>query len=264
MGYGNALACSTRFETLGLSGAIGTLVTSGSGAYGTLTTIGTTSFDYDGFIVDFQPYTSTSVTQARVTITAGNGGGDEAIVADYFIDGSYVYSARSVDFAVAVPKGAVLKAKLYGPNTSVAEWMTICGYQGDGRRPRGFSRVVSLTDWTGQDPTGSITMTGTTQTGWAQIQASSPNRAGGLYWMLDGRGKGNSGLTSLRASFDIGWGASGSERVFYQIATWTNIANGHGGPIPCDFPAGTRFAFRGIASGTDTDVLSIVLCGLAA
>jgi hypothetical protein len=265
MGFATALCSSTRYETLasGAGSGSGVNVTSGTGAYGSLVTIGSPSFDYDGF---FLSIVGANTGRQRITVTLNTGIADETLIGDYFADFSAGGSNNSafVSFPVAVPAGATLKAQVWhNSGSGFGCYLAIVGFQGDARQIRGFRAALSATDFgSTQDPTNSITLSGTTTTGWVQSQATSPARFAALYASFDG--KGNS-IASARIKWDLGWGTSGSE---HQLASYLAVYNGSNhslaGPFPCDIPVGSRIVYRATCSASDTNVLALVLTGIAA
>jgi hypothetical protein len=265
MGFARALAASTRCETLGAASGAGTTVTSGSAGYGSLVTLGTSSFNYDGV---FLTYLQTgSSTAARVTVTANTGSADEIIIQDLFLDSrtSTAGPRFGIYVPIAIPKGAVIKAQVYTRTASITGQVAITGFHGDSRMSRGFRGLVSLTSFSGLSTATGLTLSGTTQTGWSQIIASSPYRIAGLYAAVSTNGSTPSVGATIQ--FDIGWGASGSEKPFCTLIAGVLTADmflANVGPIPCNFAAGTRFAWRATASQTDTATSGLVLNGLIA
>jgi hypothetical protein len=265
MGFAPALCSSTRYETLasGAGSGSGVSVASGSSAYGSLVTIGSPSFDYDGF---FLSIVGANTGRQRITVTLNTGIADETLIGDYFVDFAAGGTNNSVfvPFPVAVPAASTLKAQVWHSSGSgFGCYIAIVGFQGDSRQVRGFRAVLSATDFgITQDPTNSITLSGTTTTGWVQSQAASPARFAALYASFDGRG---GTVTSARIKWDLGWGTSGSE---HQLASYFAIYNGSNhslaGPFPCDIPAGSRIVYRATCSASDTNVLALVLTGIAA
>ena len=227
--------------------------------YGSTVTLGTASFDYDGFFLQISPVQTSGVYRLR--IFAGIGA---PLITDYFFDGG---AAIEADFhlhcPVSVPKGLAIVAQLMSNNNGGSIYLTVAGYQGDARMARGFSQAMSATDFSTVLPTNSLTLTGTTVTGWSTIQASSPHRFAGFAPAISRNGV---SLAALNYRIDFGYGAPGSELTFYSWYFRSQVYPPQpiGAFIPVDFPAGTRFACRGVASGADTNVLYLGMVGLAA
>lgn len=263
MGYGLPLIASARYETLGAGTGTGTTVTAGgsNNTKGNYATLGTTSFQYDGIELTFSSFSSANRYRIDIAI---NTTADTIIIPDLFVDCTTNGSSTStsVFIPISVPTGAAVKARCQSNSASATVNILATGYQTDSKGMRGFARCVSCTDWTNTDPTGSVTLTSTTLTGWAQVQASTTARIAALYAAIDARGVAMTGSVDLL--FDIGWGSAGNER---QLARFLmRSASAHQqifGPFPCDFPSGTRLAFRAQASTTDTNTLSMALFGLA-
>ncbi len=271
MGYARALVSSTRYETKGISGGVGTTVTAGSAnTKGSFATLGTTGFGYDGFHLYITGLGGGGTTRYRVDISSNTGGSDQLIVEDLYFDPSPagVYSAdqRSILVPVSVPTGAVLKARCQSVAGATSLSVSILGFQGDAKATKGFRALKSATDWTNTDPTSTVTLTGTTLTGWQQVQASTPVRFAGLYLGLDSLGNGS--LTTAHATFEIGIGPGGSEHttgivIARQITAALPLVDTHG-PYPCDIAAGYRLAVRAQCDIADTNTIGVVLNGLAA
>lgn len=273
MGFGRPLGSSTRYENRGFGTGVGTTVTASvtAGSKGTAANLGAvTSFDYDGIIVS---YSHGNSVRYRLDILANNGGADEKIVEDLLIDGSSsgAYIGSSIFVPVSVRSGAQLKGQLASSNGGNTLTVGISGFQGDARQLAGFRALKSFTDWDATTPINPVSgknqaaLTGTTLTGWNEIIASSPCRCAGLYATIDTMGN---VPASAGVLFTVGWGAAGSERALFTIP-YSNGGATSGtspavGPFPCDFPAGTRFAWQGQASGADTATMAMVLNGLAA
>ena len=87
MGYGQPIAAGARYENIGVTSASGTTVTAGTAnVYGSLATLGTTSFAYDGIILNVNGFSSSG--RYRFTLTANNGAADQAIVSDIMFEPS--------------------------------------------------------------------------------------------------------------------------------------------------------------------------------
>jgi hypothetical protein len=277
MGFGYPLSSSPRYEMLGRSGGAGTAITAGSTANtkGSYTTLGTTSFNYDGIWVSLTNVQGGTAQRGRIDIAVNNGGSDQIVCEDLYFDGSlggsyYNTPSDGPSFLpVKIPKGGIVKARAQSSGTSGTFAVTVQGVSGDGRMIRGARALKAATDWTNTDPANGVVASGTSLSGWSQVQASTPNRFSALYVAASSKG---SPPTLINFLVDIGWGGSGSERVLFSVTgtsytsvTQTGLYGGPHGPWPCDMPAGTRLAARvqsayAGASGT----LGIVLYGLAA
>ena len=272
MGFARALVSSTRYETHGVTGGVGTTVTAGATANtkGSYATLGTAGFEYDGLHVGITGLPGGGTSRYRIDIAINTGGSDQVVVGDLYFDptpaGSYFAAQKTVCIPVAVPNGAVIKARAQATTASVTCSVSVLGFCGDAKATKGFRGLLSATDWTNTDPTNTVTLSGTTLTGWVQVQASTAQRIAGLYLMLDSLG--STTLTSAHTTFEIGIGASGSEHttgiiVPTQLAAAAVIDQLHG-PYPCDIAAGTRLSVRAQCDVADTNSIGVVLCGLAA
>lgn len=266
MGHGVSLASEARYEALGFGTGVGTTITAGASANtkGSYATLGTTSFDYDGLFLNVSIISGTGANRFRLDVAANNGGSDQIIIADHFVENNGIVVGPCVFYPVAVPKGASLKVRSQATTGSRQLYAAISGFQCDENMRRGFRGVASATDWTNTDPTNSITLNGTTMTGWTQVMASTPDRFAGLYFMLDAKGV---AITGGNFIFSIGWGSAGNELELTRVL----VSNGSTdvnwpfiGPIPCDLPAGTRLAVRAQAAAANTSVIAPVLMGLIA
>jgi hypothetical protein len=270
VGYARALVSSTRYETQGISGGVGATVTSGAAnTKGSFSTLGTTGFEYDGVHLTITGLPGAGTGRFRIDVSSNTGGSDQLIVEDLYFDASpadlYTVDQKSILVPVAVPAGAVLKARAQATAASLALSVGILGFQGDAKATKGFRALKSATDWTNTDPTNALTLSGTTLTGWTQIMAATPVRLAGLYLELDSLG--NTGQANAHATFEIGIGASGSEHSTGIVVARQLFASGlvgcHG-PYPCDVAAGTRLAVRAQCDAANTDSYGVVLNGLAA
>lgn len=260
MEYDFPLCSSANYDGLGAGTGTGTTVAAANAnAKNTYVTIGTSTFSYDGFYAFLCG--GATAGRKRWDIAANLGGSDQIIAADLFSDQAANSDGTSILWApVRVPSGAILKARIQPHTANAGGIITLAGYRGDAKRARGFSRIISCTDWTNSDPTNSVTLNGTTQTGWTQICASTPNRLAGLYATFTNLGN---AVTGVRILVDIGFGGAGSEKVLLTFLRHNVLANGPiYGPFPCDIPAGTRLSVRMQASGADTQVVSVVLNGI--
>lgn len=256
MGYAPAIVSSTRYEQLGLSTGTGVIVTANStaNAKGSYSTIGTTGFEYDALWVTLQELASGTNQRQRIDIASNSGGGDEIIVADLFFDASntggvWYQTAAPCTFCIpiAVPQGAVLKARSQssGSSGSIAIWLQ--GQQADAKAARGFRGLATATDWTNTDGANSCNFSGTTLSSWTQINGVTPNRFAGLMVGLDTAGS-NAG--AFQFSMDIGWGSAGNERKLFTLgsyhynAAFSPLLTSLAGPFPCDLPAGVRLVAR--------------------
>lgn len=272
MGFPRALVSSTRYETLGIATGVGTTITSGAAnAKGSYSTLGTTGFEYDGMVMTITGLPGAGITRYRVDLAVNTGGSDQVIVEDVTFDtmnaGAYYSGLRAVTLPVGVPKGGVLKARSQAVAASSASIsVSVAGFQGDAKALKGFRALKSATDWTNTDPTNSLTLSGTTQTGWSQVMASTPVRMAGLYLAIDSLG--NNALTSAHATFEIGVGALGSEHstgiIIPMQLSPSGPLYGFAACCPCDIPAAARLSVRAQCDVADTNTIGVVLGGLAA
>lgn len=255
MGFGYPLATAPRYELLGQSAGAGTTVTGSATANtkGSYTTIGTSGFDYDGCWLYITNKMSGTVARYRVDLAVNNGGSDQIIVADMFYDGSTggaYYSGAgptSPFIPVRIFKGATVKARCQATAASGTVDVSLQGVQGGATMIGPGRGLVNDTPFTNTDPTNGIVVSGTTQTAWTQIVASTTARYRALYVMAGAAG----GTVNLMATrLDIGWGSSGNERTLFSLDTWEygntsiGLLGGALGPYPCNFAVGTRLALR--------------------
>jgi hypothetical protein len=271
MGYGTPLLSSTRYQYLNAgmaAGAGGASLTSGSVAYGSLVTLGTAEFDFDALYLQCWG----SAARFRLSLTANTGGGDEPLITDAFIDFSFEanFTTWSLFVPASLPRGAIIKGKVFSTSGSNVIGVVAQGVQGDARMTHGFKQLISATDFSGQDPTNFVTANGTTTTAWVVAQAVTTQRIAGLYAFVDARGATTPLGNQLFYQYDLGVGPSGSEKLLTSFVVFTgNTASNAffyppSGPFPCDVPAGSRMVYRVTANVPNTGVSSLVLCGLAA
>jgi hypothetical protein len=269
MGFGQPLAASARYETQGLSSGMGTSVT----ASGTANTKGSyialggaTGFEYDGFYVAITGNSGGGTVRYLTDIAADNTA-QEVVAANLFFDPqaaeSYTADRQFIYIPVKVKKGATLYARCQSSVGGGTLSVSTLGYAGDGRMLAGFSKQICATDLTGSDPTNTITLNGSTLTGWTQVMASTPNRLAALMLRLDDLGV---GLGTMNAMFELGMGTSGNE-VSLGIKFATQLATGGFGPggtdwFPCNIPAGKRLVARAQCQTTDTNSVGVFLYGL--
>lgn len=269
MGFAQPLVSSARYETQGLSTGTGTTITpsgtaNSKGSYAALGSA--TGCEYDGFFVAVTGNSGGGTTSYLIDIAADNTT-QEVIAANLFFDpaaaGSYVGDMQHIYVPVKVKKGATLYARCSSNSGGGTVSVSTLGYAGDGRMLPGFSQMICATDITGGDPANSITLSGTSLTGWVQIQAATTNRLAGLMIRLDDK---RSVLgTTTAAMFELGMGASGSEvSLGIKFATMLGGAYGLGRSdwLPCSVPAAKRLAARAQCANADTNSLSLFLYGL--
>ena len=270
MGYGNGRLSSTRLEILPRqtsTGIVNTACTASStaGNYGTAVQIGINSFDYDGLYFTQQAITGAGRNRWTVTYSL-NGGADEPLITDLFMDSQQSgMDSVTVLCPVVVPKGSTLKAKVANSTASRVTTMLLTGFQGDARMVRGFRQMMSAVDYSGFDPANTITLNGTTPTAYQTAMAATPARFSALIVSPDTLTV-TPTIPLLR--IDIAVGPSGSEQylfsTFYAYSGALNASPQVQGPFPCDIPAGSRIAYRGVAGAANTTTISVALNGLAA
>jgi hypothetical protein len=255
MGFRTAFAASVRYEHLGTA-PIGTACPAS-----TATSLGTTSFGWDGFYMTAIE-TAGASEAALLLVQAQNGSAFETIATRYLwsLNGS---GQVAMHMPIRIPAGAQVQILQTNDSSTTALTVLLTGYSASG--VRSFSRAIDCTDRTGNDPTNALTLTATTQTAWVQVCASTAARVAGL--CVDfGIPAGHTGDHNAFKSLDIGFGASGSERVLFSVnhprtaqkpwiagTTW----------YPVDLPAGTRLAIRGQSnSSIDVDWVWPSLAGL--
>lgn len=258
------LTPATRFEYLGAGTGIGTLLTSGgANTKGSFATIGTTAFAWSSFVLSINLPGNNS--RFRIDIAVNSGGSDQIIVEDLFIE-SGVSTVQPFVFTipVAVPAGAVVKARIQADAASRTLGVVVCGYAADFSGAPGASRLISLTDWTNTLPTNSVTQTGTSFSAWAQIMASTPRRVSALF--IAPTAYGDTTRTASEFLVEIGKGGAGAE-VPIGAFIYRQGAGGMVGlnsSFPCDLPAASRLAFRVQCAAAAADSLGISASGLAA
>ncbi len=254
MGFGTNTVAATRYETLGAGTGQGTVVT-GSGAQilSSWVTIGTTGFQYDGFILCAS---SSSGVRGIINIGVGAGGTPKTIVSNIFIPNPP--QEIQLNIPVRIPAGATVKAQVAGSGATNTYAVLVTGYGADNRLLKGFSQLISCSDLSGGIDPPTVTLSGTTQTGWVINCASTSNEIAGLYVAEDDKGNG----ANQQVLWDIGWGAAGSERVLFRTIFQDSICTPVWGPIPCRIPAGSRLAVRAQASAANTQSKGLVLNGL--
>ena len=270
MGYGNGRLSSTRLEVLPrqtVTGVVNTSCTASgtAGNYGTAVQVGINSFDYDGLY--FTQQQNTGAGRNRWTVTYSlNGGADEPLITDLLVDSEVSGGVTAAVFCpVFVPKGSTLKAKVANSVASRVSAMVLNGFQGNARQIRGFRQMMAAVDYSGFDPANTITLNGTTPTAYQTAMAATPAHFAALIVSPDTLTV-TPTIPLLR--LDIAVGPSGSEQylfsTFYAYPGSVNSQGNVQGPFPCDIPAGSRIAYRGVAGAANTTTLSIALNGLAA
>jgi hypothetical protein len=269
MGYGPSLLSSVRYEQLpnqASTSIASASVTSSvmAGAYGTVVAVGTNSFDYDGLL--FHYLLPTGVGRDRWTVTYNNTGTDEPLITDLLLDVEQSGMGGTAVFCpLVVPKGSLIKAKVACTTASRNRLISIQGFQGDARTTRGFRQMIPATDYSGFDPATTITLNGTTPTAWQTAMAVTPVRFAALTVSPDTLAV---AVTIALLRLDIAVGPSGSEQylfsTYYGYGGGSNNPTNIQGPFPCDIPAGSRIAYRGVCNVANTTTISVSLCGFAA
>jgi hypothetical protein len=248
---------SGRSEALGRSSGDGTTVTSGgsSGTKGSYTSLGTTGFDWDGFTLFCSGLGVSRPCQLDVAI----GATPDIIIADSFwypFDSTCAWAAH---FPVRVPASTALKVRTaLNTNGNTSKWMAI-GYQGD-HLYRGFRRAEQLNSFSGAEPSTTVAESGTTQTAWTQLVASTSRAYGGL--IIQGPdivGSSPGGGVVL----EIGVGGAGSEQSLGSTL-WANNAQHSFNQclMLADIPASSRIAFRSQSASAGTPTLGPSILGL--
>ena len=269
-GYGLSAQSSTRFEVLPRQTATGIVNTSctassTAGNYGTAVQIGINSFDYDGLY--FVQQQNTGAGRNRWTVTYSlNGGADEPLITDLLVDSEVSGGVCATVYCpVSVPRGATLKAKVANSVASRISAMLLTGFQGDAQQIRGFRQMMAAVDYSGFDPANTITLNGTTPTAYQTAMAATPVRFAALMVSPDTL---TVTPTIALLRLDIAVGPSGSENylfsTFYAYPGSVNSPANIQGPFPCDIPAGSRIAYRGVAGAANTTTISAALNGFPA
>lgn len=260
------LNAACRFETLGATGGPpvneGTVATTGgANTKGAYVTLGTTAFQADGFFLTL--INTGTADRFRFDIAINTGGADTIIVEDFWCENNGSTVNTHNYFPVRVPAGATLKfrAQALGAARTLGALATM--YSDSSRV--GGSKIRSATDWTNTLPTNTLTLTGASQTGWAEICASTPARFSRL-WATPTNAN-DASRTSDRFIIDIGMGAAASEVVInqsYLFSSASNLRVQSALEFPCDIPAGKRLAFRVTCLNANTDSMSMACMGLVA
>lgn len=271
MGYALPITASARYEALGTGTGIGTTVSANASANtkGSYATLGTASFAYDGFFLFLLgPASGSNVAQNLVDIAVNNGGSDQVVVENFYsgapTSSSVAQSAGGTFIPVRIPSGAIVKARSQATTGSVNLSVHIVGFQGAAGLSKGFRKLACLADLTNSNVSNTLTLSGTSLTGYTQIAASTSIAAAGLILALDERST-SSMSTTAHSLWDVAMGGAGSEVVVLpKIGIYLNSASRFLpiGPFPVDIPAGKRLAVRAQTDVADTNVLSMFLYGL--
>jgi hypothetical protein len=263
------ITVARRTETLGTGSGTGTTVTAGSAnVKGSYATIGTANFQYSGFILNLSR--PSSGTQYRIDIAINTGGSDQIIAEDVWfesVSSSPAGGCAILDFPVAIPAGATVKARCQSVTASATIAVALVGYTGDAALSPGHKAVRSCTDWTNTAPSNSVTETNTSFTAWTTICSSLPARIS--YLWLAPTAAGDSTRTSTAFLAEFGIGSAGAEVAIGQAALAQSTAVVGGAipsfiALPCDIQAGKRLAFRVQCAGSAADAISFAAMGLAA
>jgi len=266
MGYAPSIVSSVRYQLMPVDTGTGTSYVSpvtGSGAYGALLAVGTTAFDWDGFWLDLYGLTN---QRQRFSLTANTGGGDEPMVTDIVTAGGQnICDQASLFIPISVPRGALIKAKVWAQGGSGGQGpLSLMGFQGDARMPKGFAQAMAATDFSGFDPANSVALNGTTPTAWTTGMAVTPARFSALIFCADTMA---ASVGSAALQWDVAVGASGSEqRLFSAFSSYVTgnypATPAVRGPYPCDIPAGSRLAWRARSYAAATATISAAFLGL--
>jgi hypothetical protein len=175
---------------------------------------------------------------------------------------SFASDAVGAFFAVQLPKGARVAARLQANGTSVdSAWVGIAGIPAHSRHPIGYQRVTDYGSNTGA--TSGVTVTSAYQWGsWAQIVSSTTNPIR-LFYVCVAHATQTGGATAL---LQIGRGGAGSEQVILQGVLMAQRDTVRRpailGPFGIgDIPAGTRLAARLNFGNSNADA-SVSILGL--
>jgi len=165
-----------------------------------------------------------------------------------------------------VAAGAVLDARSQATGASRTFVCSLMGYSSDSPGLRGYSRIVSCTDWTNTLPANSVTQTGQTATAWTTIEASTPAALASLFFALSAAA--DSTRTATHFLIEIAVGSAGNEQVLFSFEGKQSAAL-----IPtaiyslpdCDIPAGVRLSFRVTCNNAAAaDSIAVAAWGVAA
>jgi hypothetical protein len=260
------LNTASRYETIGATGGPpvneGTICTTGAAnTKGSYATMGTTTFQADGFFLTL--LNTGTADRFRVDIAINTGGSDTIIVEDFWCENNGIAFHVHNWIPVRVPSGAAVKirAQALGASRTLGALATM--YSDPSRV--GGSKIRSATDFTNTLPTNTLTLTGTTQTAWSEVCASTAARFCRLWAMPTNAG--DATRTADRFIIDVGMGAAASEVVlgqFYMSSSTTALRVNSAIEFPCDIPAGKRLAFRVTCLNANTDSMSMACMGLVA
>jgi hypothetical protein len=254
------LTSASRFETIGLSGAVGTTITSGAanteGSWSS--TIGTPSFDWDGFFLTVYGGTGSG---RMALLDIGIGSTPDVVLSDLIVHTS-VY-LNTFHIPIRMPAGLAVKMRHQCNAASNPAVVSLTGYRGDQAGIPGFSRGEQIPALNaGSYPDTSLTQTGTSVTAWTPIKLSADRNYGALLPQFSLAG--DATRTGGYVQAEIGKGASGLETTFCTFATRNDALVGlpNMPVIPARVAAGDRLSWRVTCSAAGlVDSMALGLIG---
>lgn len=254
------LSSGVRYETSGMSGGTGTLLTApGSthtkSAYTQI--LAATGFQYDGIFVTLRP--NVVDIDFLVDIAVGGAGSEKVIASDIAVSSrsNAVSSAMGtyvVFLPIRVPSGSRLALRYQASATTASALVVgLQGVAGDAKMRAGYRKAVGLADLTTSrgitvDPGATLA----TEGAYSQLVASSSVRAVGIIFTFGSAGDGAKSTTNI--TMDIAYGAAASEKIILTdillcLSSATNTPLPRmTGPYPVDIPAASRIAARAMPS----------------
>jgi hypothetical protein len=256
------LCLDSRTAFAGIASGDGTQHTAGNAAKAASpTTIGTAGYNWHGFAL----YVVAGST-ARFRIDVEIGASNAVICEDLYLDatGANANNAPAVWYVpIPVPDGTDIKVRAMSTASGQLLRAAVVGIQTDFRGYARARRVACISAWSVCDPQPIVTETGTTETAYQEITASTASRYAGIY--LTAAAGGDTARTAGRRVLRLAVGAAGSERVI-----WTSLRGSAGnqqvgtpeGPFPLGIAAGQRLSFTAQSSAASADSAGLAVHGL--
>jgi hypothetical protein len=236
------------------------------GVYNTvLTTTHATRF----LLIELKP-AGVAAQQALVDIAYTAGGSEYNVIEDLGVNSSTGPAAITIPLAVAIPAGAVIKARYARTNASLTMRCSIKAFAGQGLAAPSsiatYGAVSGDSGGTSVDPGGTINTKAAT---WTEVTAATTHRIESMLVHIGNQA--NATRTDATYLLDIGVGASTFETVKVPDLTFTiddtddNPYPSYIGPFPISIPVGTRLSVRGQSTINDaTDRLfDVILYGIS-
>jgi hypothetical protein len=256
------LAFDSRTESAGISSSDGTTHTAGNGAKAASpTTIATAGFNWSGFVLNVVPVNST-----RFRIDVEIGASNNIICEDLYLDGAGAGANNTVGswfVPIPVPSGTDVKIRAQSTTASQGLRASVVGFRTDFRGFVRARRLACISTWSGCDPQPTVTETGTTETGYQEIVASTASRYAGIY--LTPATGGDTARGAGRRVLRLAVGGIGSERVIWTMLRGSSATLQIGspeGPLPLGIAAGQRLSYTAQTSAATSDTLGVAVHGL--